>query len=114
MVQALPPWACMTSLPELVAALVALRHNKIDMAVGSVIGSNIFNTLLVVGVTATIKPMPIPEGGYYDLAATAFLSLALTFVAMTHRRLIIRYEGAFLMALYLAYITWRTINVSTT
>ncbi len=58
--------------------------------------------------------MPIPPGGYYDLAATAVLSLALTLMAMTHRRRIIRYEGMILMLIYLTYIIWRVNSVAAT
>ncbi len=97
-----------TSLPELVAGLVALRHDKTDMAVGSVIGSNIFNTLLVMGSTATIAPVSIPAMGYFDLAATAILSLVLTLTAYNHNRLIIRYEGVVLLLMYLSYMIWRS------
>lgn len=102
-----------TSLPELATALIAVRHKNTDMAVGSVVGSNIFNTLLVCGVTATISPMPIPPGGRFDLAATAVLALMLTLTSTTHRRIIIRYEGLLLLATYLGYVIWRSIWLST-
>ncbi len=101
-----------TSLPELVAALVAIRHGHSGMAVGSVVGSNIFNTLLVAGTTATIRPMPIPSGGQLDLAATMVLSLVLILTASTHRQQIIRYEGLLLFGLYLAYLVWRTVGMA--
>jgi cation:H+ antiporter len=102
-----------TSLPELVAAISAVRHGRSDMAVGSVVGSNIFNTLLVLGTTATIEPLRIPPGGHMDIIVTALLSLAFTFVARTHNRLIIRSEGGLLMLFYLAYVTWRSIVMVT-
>jgi cation:H+ antiporter len=97
-----------TSLPELVAAVTAVRKGKSDMAVGTIVGSNIFNILLVAGATAAIRPMQIPPGGHIDLAATATLSLLFTLTASTHRRLIIRYEGLMLLLIYLAYMVWRT------
>jgi len=96
-----------TSLPELVAAIVAMRHNAVDMAVGGIVGSNIFNTLLIGGVTSTIKPMELPESAHFDMAATAVLTLALMLTSNTHRRVIIRYEGAALFAIYVAYISMR-------
>jgi len=102
-----------TSLPELAVALIAVRHKNTDLAVGSVVGSNIFNTLLVCGVTATISPMPIPPGGRFDLAATAVLSLMLTLTSSTHRRIIIRYEALLLLATYMGYVIWRSIWLST-
>jgi cation:H+ antiporter len=103
-----------TSLPELATALIAVRHKNTDLAVGTVVGSNIFNVLLVCGVTATISPMPIPPGGRYDLAATALLCLMLTVTSSTHRRIIIRYEGLLLLSTYLGYMIWRAVGLSTT
>jgi cation:H+ antiporter len=102
-----------TSLPELVSSISAVRHGRPDMAVGNVIGSNIFNTLLVAGTTATIRPLPIPPGGHIDITVTAMLSLAFTLVASTHNRLIIRSEGALLMLGYLTYVVWRAWTMTT-
>jgi len=97
-----------TSLPELVATLAAVRRNDIALAVGGVVGSNIFNTLLITGVASTINPMPIPVWGHVDLAATAILSLSLFFVARTHNQRIIRYEGLALLALWGSYVIARS------
>jgi len=98
-----------TSLPEFVAAIMAVRNKAVDMAVGGIVGSNIFNTLLIGGVTAGISPMVLPDSAHFDLAATAVLTLALMFTANTHRRVIIRYEGAALFVIYVAYISLRTL-----
>jgi cation:H+ antiporter len=98
-----------TSLPELVACLAAVRHGESEIAVGGIVGSNIFNTLLVLGLTSVIRPVPIPAMGYMDIGASAVLSLVLLFTARTHDRRIIRYEGAALMVLYSSYILWRTL-----
>lgn len=92
-----------TSLPELAATLVAVRRNDIGLAVGGVVGSNIFNTLLITGAASTIRPMPIPAWGHVDLAATAILSLSLFFVARTHNQRIIRYEGLALLTMWGSY-----------
>jgi cation:H+ antiporter len=97
-----------TSLPELAATLSAVRRNNIGLAVGGVVGSNIFNTLLITGVASTIRPMPIPLWGHMDLAATAILSLSLFFVARTHDQRIIRYEGLALLALWGTYMIARS------
>jgi len=101
-----------TSLPELAATLAAVRRNDIALAVGGVVGSNIFNTLLITGVASTIRPMPIPAGGHLDLAATAVLSLSLFFVARTHNQRIIRYEGLALLVLWGLYVTARSLWLS--
>lgn len=99
-----------TSLPELATAILSLRHGKPDMAVGTVVGSNIFNTLLVIGVTATIRPMAIPKDGHIDLLATAALSLMFVATAVTKGHKIIRTEGLLLMLAYVVYVTWRTLS----
>jgi cation:H+ antiporter len=96
-----------TSLPELAATLAAVRRNNIALAVGGVVGSNIFNTLLITGTASTISPMPIPIWGHMDLAATAILSLSLFFVARTHNQRIIRYEGLALLTLWGCYMIVR-------
>jgi len=101
-----------TSLPELAATLAAVRRNDIALAVGGVVGSNIFNTLLITGAASTIRPMPIPQGGHIDLAATAILSLSLFFVARTHNQRIIRYEGLTLLVLWGFYVTVRSLYLS--
>jgi cation:H+ antiporter len=99
-----------TSLPELAAAISCVRHGKSDMAVGSVVGSNIFNTLLIAGVTASVRPMEIPPSGHVDLLATCALSLLLTLTAFTRGNIIIRAEGLLLMLVYTSYIVWRTMS----
>jgi len=91
-----------------VATLAAVRRNNIALAIGGVVGSNIFNTLLITGIASTINPMPIPVWGHVDLAATAILSLSLFFVARTHNQRIIRYEGLSLLILWGAYIVVRS------
>jgi len=98
-----------TSLPELAATLVAVRRGNIALAVGGVVGSNIFNTLLITGVASTINPMPIPAHGHLDLAATAILSLSLFLVARTHNQRIIRYEGLALLAIWSLYVIARSL-----
>jgi cation:H+ antiporter len=96
-----------TSLPELVTTLSAVRRGELAIAVGVVVGSNIFNVLLVCGLTAVIMPIDIPARGLVDLALTAVLALLLT--ARTHSRLILRWEGAGLLIAYVSYMIWRTL-----
>ena len=97
-----------TSLPELVTALVATVHGEIDIAIGNVVGSNVFNVLLVGGATAAIHPIPIPQLGHADLAMASFLALALLWVSISFRRTIVRIEGGILLAVYCAYLVWRS------
>jgi cation:H+ antiporter len=97
-----------TSLPELVASVVATMRGHAELAVGNVVGSNIFNLLLVMGVTSIVRPIPVPPGGHLDLLVVALLSLILFLVSMTNNRQIIRTEASGLLVLYLAYIIWRS------
>ncbi len=98
-----------TSLPELAASLVAAWRGQAGIAIGNVIGSNLFNLLLVLGVTATIWPIPVPEGGIIDLAALSILSVLFMVVCASPGRRIIRAEGALLLAIYLAYLSGRAL-----
>jgi cation:H+ antiporter len=93
-----------TSLPELAAALAAAIRRQSGLVLGNVIGSNIFNVLGILGVTALVKPIPVPDDlALPDLAALTIATAALAMAAMTGLR-ITRTEGALLMAGYAGYI----------
>ena len=96
-----------TSLPELVTSLIAARRGQFDIAVGNVVGSNIFNLLLILGVTSTLAPVRVPEGGFADLALLVVLSVLLLPLAATHRRRIVRWEGAVFLVAWLGYTAYR-------
>jgi len=99
-----------TSLPELATAVIATLRGHADLAVGNVVGSNIFNILLVAGATASIRPMEVPGRGHADLAVVMLLSVALWWVSATRERVIIRAEAAVLLAIYLLYVGWRSLS----
>ena len=99
-----------TSLPELVTALVAVRKGHHDLAIGNIVGSNLFNLLLVLGVTAVIKPVPRPEFGLWDLGAMTIITIVLWFMALTHRLKVTRLEGAMLLIAYVGYMTWSVVR----
>ncbi len=102
--------AIATSLPELVTALIAVRKGHHDLAIGNIVGSNLFNLLLVLGVTAAIKPVPRPEHGMWDLVAMTVITVLLWFMALTHKFKVTRLEGAVLLFLYVGYITWCVVR----
>jgi len=79
------------------------------MALGNVVGSNVFNLLLILGVSATIRPVIVPEFGRLDLLALAAFSAILLPFAVSRRKLG-RTEGAVLFAGYLAYMLWRSLG----
>jgi len=96
-----------TSLPEFVTCLAAARRGQVELAVGNVVGSNLFNLLFILALTAAVRPIPLPAGGHFDLGVLALVSVALLFVANTHGRRIVRMEGALLLTLYASYILRR-------
>lgn len=100
-----------TSLPELAASGVATWRGETDIAIGNVVGSNIFNLLLILGTTAVIRPVPVPPGGEVDLGVLCLLSLL---VWLASSRIgagrIVRAEAVGLLAIYLAYMALRTLS----
>lgn len=96
-----------TTLPELATCVLAARRGDADIALGNIVGSNLFNLLCIGGVVSTIRPVPIPREGQGDLLAMTFLSVVLLPIAIRSGRTITRGEGAFLLAAFLGYLGWR-------
>jgi cation:H+ antiporter len=94
-----------TSLPELVTSIVAARKNELDMALGNVIGSNIFNILLVLGVAAAISPVVFVTENLIDIAILIAMSAIVWIFAWTKKR-IARAEGITMLLLYAAYLIY--------
>jgi cation:H+ antiporter len=96
-----------TSLPELVTSLLAAIRGEPDIAIGNIVGSNIFNALFVLGSSAVVRPIEVEAGSALDLLVMCVLAVVLLPMAVTHRRRITRMEGAILLAAYAAYLTWQ-------
>lgn len=94
-----------TSLPELATSVVAAIRKESDMAVGNIVGSNIFNLLCILGLTALIQPIRNFSLSPVDLIVMGAVSLALWPLAASGGR-ISRTEGAVLLATYVGYTTW--------
>jgi len=95
-----------TSLPELASSIIAIRKNEHDLAIGNVVGSNLFNTLAVVGIAGTIHPMSLSADVLSrDITVMAVLTIALFVVGFGFRGQgrINRYEGALLLTSYIGY-----------
>lgn len=93
-----------TSLPELVATLAAALKGRSDVAFGNIVGSNLYNILGILGTTALIHPIAIPDDvGLVDWGVLVGSAALLMAFALTGRRLT-RLEGAALLAFYLAYV----------
>ena len=99
-----------TSLPELASSVVSLVKGKSDMALGNVIGSNIANILLILGLSATIRPLTPGGITIVDFGMVVLSSLLLFITAFTFRRRSVdRWEGALFLAIYVAYL-WYLIR----
>ena len=94
-----------TSLPELATSVVAARKGQSAIAIGNVIGSDVFNILLILGLTATISPMEIEGITTIDMAVM-LISVALVWMFSFTRYTVERWEGAVLVGGYLVYLCW--------
>lgn len=97
-----------TSLPELATSVIAAAKHNCDIALGNVIGSNIFNVYFVLGTSAIVHPLPAYDGIVMDawMAATGSI-LVWLFVKSNRERKIQRWGGAVLLIVYAAYLTYR-------
>lgn len=93
-----------TSLPELVASVMAARKGETEMAVGNIIGSVTFNILSVIGVSAAISPIADAGLGFATDYALMVTLVALLWIALYTHRCLVRWEGAILLLIYIAYI----------
>jgi len=98
-----------TSLPELATSVVAARKGQSAIAIGNVIGSNVFNILLILGATAAISPLQMEGITTLDMAVM-FGSVALVWLFSFTRYTVERWEGFALLALYGTYLAWLLYN----
>ena len=94
-----------TSLPELATSMVSAKNGNSDIAIGNVIGSNVFNILMIIGVTGLVKPMHIKGITSLDLIVMLASILLLWFFCRTTYK-VKRWEGAVLAISYIAYLAW--------
>ncbi len=94
-----------TSLPELATSVVAARKGQSAIAIGNVIGSNVFNILMILGLTATISPMQIQGITHIDLLMMLG-SIVMVWLFSRTKYTVERWEGALLAVIYIAYICW--------
>lgn len=94
-----------TSLPEMVTSIIAAMKRNVDIAIGNIVGSNIFNVFLILGVSSTIYPVEVPANVNFDLGVNIVASLLLFMFIFTGKgRKIERWEGILFNIFYLAYI----------
>lgn len=97
-----------TSLPELVTSLVAARKGQNEIAMGNVIGSNIFNLLLILGVSATITPIPVQATSIID--ALVLIGISIVFYLPARRGKLGRAPGAIMALTYVVYTAYLIIR----
>ncbi|MBR1525713.1 MAG: calcium/sodium antiporter [Prevotella sp.] len=94
-----------TSLPELATSVVAARKGQSAIAIGNVLGSNIFNILMILGITGIIQPMKIEGITIIDLA-TMLISIILLWLFSFTKLKVQRWEGIVLLMIFAAYMAW--------
>ncbi len=96
-----------TSLPELATSAVAAWKKNADIAIGNVIGSNIFNIFMIVGISSVISPLTVYNNLLIDsLMAMAASAILLVFIASNKRKRITRWHGITLVLVYVGYLIW--------
>jgi len=94
-----------TSLPELATSVVAARKKNFDIAIGNVVGSNIFNIFFILGVSATIYPVSVQKGSNIDILMNILLGLIVfVFIFTGKEKWIDRKEGIVMLLIYLGYL----------
>lgn len=102
--------ACGTSLPELATSIMAARKGSSGIAVGNVVGSNVFNVLWILGACSVVTPLPAMGLTMVDYATLVVSMVLFWLFARTGYR-IARWQGFFLFAVFVAYMVWLLANV---
>ncbi len=100
-----------TSLPELAASIIALVRKEMDISVGNILGSNLFNLLFVLGSVATIHPLPCePQALWVDFPVMIAFTI-LAFIFLLSRKTLARWEGGTLLFFYVLYLTGMAFRI---
>lgn len=96
-----------TSLPELVTSIIAVRHGHDDIAIGNIVGSNIFNIFWILGLTATLLPLPFNPTVNFDIGVNIFATFILfIFMFIYSRHKLDRWQGLVMILFYIVYISY--------
>ena len=98
-----------TSLPELVTSVVAARKNEVGLAVGNVIGSNIFNLMLILGTSAALHPVAVNFASFFDLIILILMSVV-TYVFLLSKKELNRMEGIVMILIYVCQIVFAVVR----
>jgi len=100
-----------TSLPELATSAIAAYKKQSDIAIGNVVGSNVFNIFWILGASAIIRPLPFGTSSNGDIAMTIFASIVLLLVMFIgKKRVIERWQGIFMITTYVGYIVFLVLT----
>lgn len=100
-----------TSLPELVSSIVAVVKKKAQMALGNIIGSNIFNLLLILGISSLIQPLSMGEITFIDWGVMALSAVVLMSASITFKRhQLDRADAIIFLLIYIAYVIWLVVG----
>ena len=96
-----------TSLPELATSIIAVRKKNFDVAIGNVVGSNIFNIFLILGVSSLVGSFQVPQGANFDLFVNILASVLLfAFILISPKRYFEKWAGFIFLAGYVGYVTF--------
>ena len=100
-----------TSLPELVSSIVAVRKGHADIAIGNVVGSNIFNIFFVLGATSIITPLPFNTANMVDAFVVVIATLLMfSLLFLGKRHVLHRVEGVIFLLMYVGYIVFAVVR----
>lgn len=99
-----------TSLPELVTSIFAAMKGEADLCVGNVIGSNIFNGLFVLPISALVTPLIVPEGGGLDILVSLIFAILLIPIFIFGKGIMNRQFGFLFVIAYISYMTFRVMT----
>ncbi len=96
-----------TSLPELATSVVAILRKEGDIALGNLVGSNLFNVLAIVGITAIVRPLPVPAGmRVVDFPMMLGVSILPMLLVLPRPHVMNRWNGIVMVAIYIGYNIW--------
>ena len=100
-----------TSLPELVSSVIAVRKKKGQMALGNIVGSNIFNLLLILGVSSLVHPLSMGGITFIDWGVMALSALMVLLASFTFKKRVLdRGDAIIFLLVYVAYMAWLTVG----
>lgn len=98
-----------TNLPELITSIVAVRKGEIDMAIGNLVGTNIYNIFLILGLASVINPINISMNSFIDIIILGIIS-SVVYVFIQHKKNINKVEGLTMIGMYIAYLVYVIIR----